>query len=166
MDHLIAGERDPETLARLARGKARPKIPRLQEALEGTEFFTAGHAALLRAMLARIDQLAIAIDELTTVIERLLAAYEEQLQQAESMPGWDALAGTGVDMSKFPTGGHLVSWAGRAPLDRKATGTSARSPARPPPRPAAPRPAKALATGGYPAAAAKPKPRSPSATPS
>jgi transposase len=133
MDHLIAGERDPKALARLARGRARPKIPRLQEALEGTEFFTAGHAALLRAMLARIDQLAIAIDELTAVIERLLAPYEEQLQQAESMPGWgrraaqDALAETGADMSKFPTGGHLVSWAGRAPLDHQSGSRAGRA---------------------------------------
>jgi hypothetical protein len=51
-------------------------------------------------MLARIDRLTAGIDQLTTVIERLLAPYEEQLQQAESMPGWqrraaqDALAGT------------------------------------------------------------------------
>jgi transposase len=133
MDHLIAGERDPKALARPARGKARPKIPRLQEALEGTEFFTAGHAALLRAMLARIDQLAIAIDELTAVIERLLAPCEEQLQQAESMPGWgrraaqDALAETGADMSKFPTGGHLASWAGRAPLDHQSGSRAGRA---------------------------------------
>jgi transposase len=134
MDHLIAGERDPKALARPARGKARPKIPRLQEALEGTEFFTAGHAALLRAMLARIDQLAIAIDELTAVIERLLAPCEEQLQQAESMPGWgrraaqDALAETGADMSKFPTGGApgLLGRAG-------SPGPPVRQPRRPGP---------------------------------
>src|SRR5262249_60377632 len=54
MDHLIAGERDPKALAQLARGKARPKITRLAEALEGAEFFTAEHARLLKAMLARI----------------------------------------------------------------------------------------------------------------
>ena len=44
------------------------------------------------------------------MIERLLAPYEEQLQQAESMPGWgrraaqDAIAETGVDMTRFRTG--------------------------------------------------------------
>ena len=114
MDHLIAGERNPKVLAQLARARARRKITELEHALEGAEFFTPEHAALLTAMLARIDQLTAQISELTAVIERLLAPYEEQLQQAESMPGWgrrsaqDAVAETGVDMSKFPTGGHLV----------------------------------------------------------
>ncbi len=77
-------------------------------------------------MLERIDGLNDQITRLTSVIERLLAPYEEQLQQAESMPGWarraaqDAVAETGVDMSKFPTGGHVSSWAGRTPLDHQS----------------------------------------------
>ena len=50
-------------------------------------FFTSAHAALLKVMLARIDRLAADIEDLTGVIEQLLAPYEEQLQQAESMPG-------------------------------------------------------------------------------
>jgi transposase len=126
MDHLIGGERNPKVLAQLARARARRKITELEHALDGAEFFAAEHAALLTAMLARIDQLTAQIGELTTVIERLLAPYEEQLQQAESMPGWgrrsaeDAVAETGVDMSKFPTGPHLVSWAGRSPLDHQS----------------------------------------------
>ena len=126
MDHLIAGERNPKALAQLARARARRKIAQLEEALEGAEFFTAEHAALLATMLTRIDQLNARIDGLTTVIEQLLAPHEEQLQQAESMPGWgrrsaqDAVAETGVDMSRFPTGAHLASWAGRTPLDNSS----------------------------------------------
>ena len=126
MDHLIAGERNPKALAQLARARARRKIAELEEALEGAEFFTAEHAALLKVMLARIDRVNAEIDELTAVIERLLAPYEEQLQQAESMPGWgrrsaqDAVAETGADMTRFRTGGHLSSWAGKTPLDNQS----------------------------------------------
>jgi transposase len=133
MDRLIAGDRDPRALAELARGKARPKIARLAEALEGAEFFKPEHAALLKAMLNRIDALNAEIARLTKVIERLLAPYEEQLQQAESMPGWgrraaqDVIAETGVDMSRFRTPGHLASWAGRTPLDRQSGARAGRA---------------------------------------
>jgi transposase len=126
MDHLIAAERDPKTLAQLARTRARRKISQLEEALEGAEFFTGEHAALLSVMLERIDRVTAEIARLSEVIERLLAPYDEQLQQAESMPGWghraaqDAIAETGVDMTRFATGAHLASWAGRTPLDNQS----------------------------------------------
>ena len=133
MDHLIAGERNPKVLAQLARARARRKISELEEALEGAEFFTPEHAALLAAMLARIDRVNEEIGRLTGVIEQLLAPYEEQLQQAESQPGWgrraaqDAVAETGIDMTRFATGGHLASWACRTPLDNQSGTRNGRS---------------------------------------
>jgi transposase len=81
---------------------------------------------LLAKMLARIDRLAADIEDLSQVIEQLLAPYEEQLQQAGSMPGWarraaqDTIAETGVDMTRFRTGPHLVSWGGRTPQDHQS----------------------------------------------
>jgi transposase len=133
MNQLIAGERNVKVLAQLARARARRKISELEAALEGAEFFTPELAALLARMLARIDRLNADIDEVTAVIEALLEPYEEQLQQAGSMPGWgrrsaqDAIAGTGVDMSRFPTGGHLASWCGRTPLDNQSGSRTGRA---------------------------------------
>jgi len=126
MDRLIAGQRNPRALAECARTRARRKIPQLREALEGAEFFTAHHARLLQSILNRIDSITAEIGELSQVIEELLAPHEEQLQQAESMPGWgrraaqDVIAETGPDMTRFPTGGHLASWCGRTPLDKQS----------------------------------------------
>ncbi len=133
MDQLIAGQRDPRALAQLARARARRKIAQLEEALDGAEFFTPEHAALLAKVLARIDRLTADIAGLTAVIETLLAPYEHQLAQAESMPGWarraaqDAIAETGVDMTRFATGGHLSSWGGFTPLDHQSGKRTGRS---------------------------------------
>lgn len=126
MDHLIAGERSPQGAGPARPGPRPPQDHRLEQALEGAEFFTPALAALLTTMLARIDQLNASIEQITTVIETLLEPYEEQLQQAESMPGWrrrsaqDAIAETGADMTRFRTGAHLASWAGRTPLDHQS----------------------------------------------
>ena len=132
MEQLIAGQRDAKALAQLARARARRKIAQLEEALEGAEFFTDIHAGLLAAMLARIDAASRDIAKVSQVIERLLGPYEEQLQQAEGMPGWgrrsaqDAVAETGVDMTRFRTGAHLASWAGRSPVDQQSAGRTTR----------------------------------------
>ena len=80
----------------------------------------------MAAMLARIDRVNEEIARLTEVIETLLAPHEEQLRQAGPMPGrgrrsaQDAVAETGVDMTRFRTGAHLASWAGRTPLDNSS----------------------------------------------
>jgi transposase len=52
------------------------------------------------------------------------------------MPGWvrraaqDAVAETGVDMTRFRTGAHLVSWAGRAPQDHQPASARGRAKAK------------------------------------
>ena len=167
----------------LACAAARRKVGQLEEAVEGAGFFTAGHAALLAKVLARIGPLSADIEDLTQVIERLLAPNEEQLQQAESMPGWgrraaqDAVAETGVDMTRFRTGPHLVSWADRAPQDHQSGQRKGRATARKGNRylgaitgetavAAGPRPPRAPVTGGWPEDAAPPRPASPPGTPS
>ena len=116
---LIDGERDPRVLAELARARMRPKIPHLVQALTGN--FGDHHAFLCRLHLQRIDSLSAAIGELSARIEEQMRPFARQLQQLATIPGVGQsiaeviVAETGADMSRFPSAGHLASWAGVCP---------------------------------------------------
>ena len=124
---LIAGERNPAVLAEMARGTMRRKIARLAEALD-CSFFTGEHAFILQMMLGNIDHYSAQIAVLDEKIAVLCEPYERQIAQLDSIPGFgvtaaqDLIAEIGVDMSVFPTGGHLCSWARVAPRARESGG--------------------------------------------
>jgi len=128
LDALVGGRRNPHELAALARGKMRAKTSVLQEALTG--HFTEHHAFMLGMMLSRVDALTAQIDTLTTRIEQAIAPFAAQVAQLDEIPGigitaaQDLLAEIGTDMSRFPTPGHLVSWAKFAPQARQSAGRS------------------------------------------
>ena len=88
MDALIAGQRDPHTLARLARGRAKVKTAQLEEALRG--FFTDHHAVILRMMLDNIDRISAQIAALDGRIEEAVAPFSDQAARLVDMPGVDA----------------------------------------------------------------------------
>lgn len=128
LEALIAGQHDPAQLAGLARGSMRGKNSVLQEALTGR--FRDHHGYLLRMMLDRIDALSAQIGELTGRIEEVIAPFARQVAQLDEIPGIGAtgaqelIAEIGVDMGRFPTPGHLVSWAKFAPRARQSAGRS------------------------------------------
>lgn len=119
MAALIAGQRDPYTLAGLAQARLRAKLPALQEALTGR--FTDHHAFLLAKMIARIDAIEADIAEVDTRIEAQLAPFATAVARLREIPGiGPAAAATiiaeiGVDMTRFPTPAHLAGWAKFAP---------------------------------------------------
>ena len=140
---LIAGERDPQVLAGLARGRMRVKHAALVQALTGR--FDEHHAELARILLGQYDALTIQVDALTTRIEALIAAIPAArgvdadgttgpgagtgpdaavipaLERLDEIPGIARhaaqviLAEIGLSMTQFPTAGHLVSWAKLSP---------------------------------------------------
>jgi transposase len=126
IDALIAGQRDPNVLAEMAKGRMRSKIPQLAEALAGR--FDEHHALLCAAMLARIDQADTTIDGLTDAIDVLLDPCEAAVTLLVTIPGVQRrtaqviLAEIGADMSRFPTSGHLASWAGMCPGNNESAG--------------------------------------------
>jgi transposase len=126
VEMLISGETDPAILAELAQGRMRPKIPALVEALESR--WAAHHSAVARRILAHIDFLDDTIDTLTSEIVERLVPFEAAVELLETIPGVSALtaqtmiAEMGVDMSRFPTAGHLAAWAGVAPASHESAG--------------------------------------------
>ena len=128
LEALIAGQRDPWVLADLARGSMRGKKGVLQEALTG--HFRDHHGYLLRMMLDRVDQLTGQIEALTGRIEQVIAPFAHQVAQLDEVAGigrtgaQELIAEIGVDMTRFPTAGHLVSWARYAPKAKQSAGRS------------------------------------------
>jgi transposase len=126
LEALIAGQRNPAVLAELARGSMRGKRSVLQEALTGQ--FRDHHGWLLRMMLDRIDAITAQAEALTARIDEVLALFARQVDQLDEIPGvgrtgaQELIAEIGVDMTRFPTAGHLVSWARFAPRARQSAG--------------------------------------------
>ena len=140
---MIAGERDPQVLAGLARGRMRAKHGALAEALAG--MFTDHHAEIARLLMDQITFLDTRIARLNVLISEQLASISAgwgidadgttgpgagtsdnpvalpAIARLDEIPGITAelaasiISETGLDMTRFPTAGHLVSWAGLCP---------------------------------------------------
>lgn len=128
MDALIDGERDPRTLARLAKSGARKKTYQLEEALRG--FFTDHHATILKMMLDNSDRIGAQIAVLDTKVEEAIGPFAGQAVRLADIVGVNTVAAaeliaeTGVDMTRFPTAAHLVSWAKFCPQTHQSAGKS------------------------------------------
>jgi len=132
LDALVAGTRDPKTLADLARGTMRRKIPALEQALTGR--FNDHHGRQIGVLLRLHDSLTGEIGQLTAQIEAKIAELDPTPPPDEDHPGrrplldrLDEIPGIGreaaatilgeigFDMTAFPTEGHLASWAKLTP---------------------------------------------------
>lgn len=127
---IIAGERDPKRLADLARSRMRLKLGLLEEAFAGLRIgtFTAQHRFLLATMLDRVDRTDADIATLDAHVEALLAPFADTVARLDEIPGIGPVAAAailaeiGLDMTRFPTPGHLTSWAKFAPGIKASAG--------------------------------------------
>ncbi len=126
LEAIIAGEEDPERLAALALGTARRKQTALVEALRGR--VTPHHRAMLQLHLDLVDALDAALVEIDGRVGKSLEPIRASARLLTTMPGVSNLvanvivAEIGIDMSRFPTSGHLISWAGLCPRNDESAG--------------------------------------------
>lgn len=123
---LCAGVDDPQTLAEMAKGRLRAKIPQLTAALEG--LISPNQRWLLAEHLEQVAHLDEKIVRLDARIEELSRPFEPVLRRLDQIPGVNRriaqiiIAEIGVDMSRFPTADHLASWAGACPGQHESAG--------------------------------------------
>jgi transposase len=123
---LIGGEIDPEKLAALGSDRLKCSHEDLVEALRGG--VTDHHRFLLRQHLHMIEELEGAIRDFDKRIETALEPFRDAVERLTGIPGVSRtcaetlIAEIGVDMRKFPTVGHLVSWAGLCPRQDESAG--------------------------------------------
>ncbi|MBV8078476.1 MAG: IS110 family transposase [Planctomycetaceae bacterium] len=123
---LIAGQEDPAELAELARQRLRRKLPALRTALQGTR--TEHHRFLLQVLMSHLEALEGLIGRLNTRIEATMAPFAAEVERLVTIPGVDQrtaevlVAEIGTDMERFPSAGHLASWAGMSPGNDQSAG--------------------------------------------
>ena len=144
IEAMISGVRDPNQLAALASKRIKATAQELHDALHGR--LTDHHRFLLKLHLGQYDALEAAIRDIDGAVDAQITRIDQQLKAAAgpgakatpfrelikllcTIPGVSVLAAImilaeiGRDMSRFPTAGHLVSWAGMCPGQNESAGT-------------------------------------------
>ena len=126
LEAIIRGESDPKRLAALADVRVKASKAELHDALQGC--VRDHHRFMLQIHLRQIDATERAVELLEAEIERALEPFREQFERLMGMPGMSevmaatVIAEIGVDMSVFPTAGHLLAWAGLSPRQDESAG--------------------------------------------
>jgi transposase len=123
---LIDGQTDPQRLASCVSGRVKACRADVLEALRG--HISAHHRFMLQLHLAHIDALDKAIAELEKEVSLGLQPFRQAAKLLSTMPGLSdvsahvIVAEIGIDMSRFPTPGHLLSWACLCPRNDESAG--------------------------------------------
>lgn len=126
IDAIIEGESDPDVLSKLAHPRMKAPPEDLRAALKGR--VTEHHRIMLRIYLDHIDAINKAITSLEQHIETALEPFRKAVDLIVTVPGIGhevaaaVVAEIGTDMTRFPTEGHLISWAGLCPRSDESAG--------------------------------------------
>lgn len=124
--HLIDGQTDAATLASLAKGRIRKKIPQLISALNGK--ITDHHRFMLQTSKLALENIQQQIDRIDRRLNEYISHHTTAVELLETIPGVShetvkgIVSEIGFDMSVFPTANHLASWAGVCPGNNESAG--------------------------------------------
>ena len=127
LEALLSWVTDPAQLAELAKARMRLKIPQLCEALQ-SRFDISHHGIMVAHLLAHHDTLDAAIQALDEKLEAMLTPHKHVVELLCTIPGVAVraaqvlIAECGLDMTIFPSAGHLASWAGVCPGHHESAG--------------------------------------------
>jgi transposase len=123
---LIAGVSDPDELAGLAHRRVKAPPETLREALRGR--VTRQHRFLLQLHLQHVDAIDATVAEIDREVDIHVEPFHAAALLLTTIPGVSELsarviiAEIGNDMSRFPTQGHLICWAGLCPKNDESAG--------------------------------------------
>ena len=126
LDAIVAGETDSAKLVQLVDKRVKASRQAIADAVHGK--VTANHRFLLKLHLGQADSLQAAIDEIDREVGERLDSFRTSAERLIQVPGVSHVVAAaivseiGVDMSRFPTSAHLISWAGLCPKNDESAG--------------------------------------------
>jgi transposase len=126
IEALIAGETDPDALAALAHRRIKASPAELEAALRGR--VTNHHRFMLRLLLQHIYANDAALTQIDQEVDDNVEPFRTAIQIVSTIPGVRQLsaevivAEIGIDMGRFPTEDHLISWSGLCPKNDESAG--------------------------------------------
>jgi transposase len=122
---IVDGQTDPQRLLACI-GRVKASRAELLEALRGR--ISAHHRFMIKLHLSHIDALDKAIADIDTEVGLGLEPFRQAAKLLSTMPGLSTVAANvvvaeiGIDMSRFATPGHLLSWACMCPRNDESAG--------------------------------------------
>ena len=135
LEAILGGEKDPEVLAEMARGRMKEKKGLLEKALEGK--VEEHHRLILSQLLVDIANYDEQVQEVGGMIAQRLEKDQALLDRLDEIPGVNQrvaqviAAEVGTNVDRFPTDRHLISWAGICPGNNQSGGKRRRSRIKP-----------------------------------
>lgn len=126
LEAMVSGTQDAQALAALAKGSLRHKRDALEQALHG--LMGAHQRMMLQSHLRHLDFLDQEITRLDGEVAERMRPFEQDIQRVDAIPGLgrrlieQVFAEIGLDMSRFPSAGHLSSWARICPGNNESAG--------------------------------------------